>query len=192
MYDLLIHKLKSIVPFEDAEIVDLLSVFKLKKYKKGTYFIEEGIESNYCGFINKGIMRLYYVNDDKEYTTKFFGKGDWFGEYESFINRAESKYYIEAVEDTEVLRISYEDTNRLYEKHKVFERFGRILAERLYISLVNDNARKNLYSAAENYQRLIKEQPDLFKQVPLKYIASYLGVAPGSLSRIRKRINEKK
>lgn len=171
---------------EEGELV--LSLFKEKAYKKGDFFLAEGQICKYAGFIKKGLVR-YYINYDGEEKTYEFGQEDNFVcNYESFLPQTPSTKIIQALEDCEILQISYDNLQLLYQSVNSWERFGRLVIEQVFVHLLN--ALGSLYTDTpeQRYTKLIKEHPDLLQRVSQYHIASYVGVKPQSLSRIRKRI----
>ena len=118
-------------------------------------------------------------------------EGQWLTDYTSFLNQGTSTMYIEALHDTELCLIRYDRIQKMYERGKGFERFGRILAEQLYKDAFDRGKTFALETPEMRYLKLLKEQPHLLELVTLKQIASYLGIEPESLSRIRRRTSKK-
>lgn len=160
-------------------------------YKKREVFIHEGKVCSQIGFVTKGAFRLYKVIDGVEVTTYFSFENNWISAYTSFLQQAPSYITIEAIEESEVLILSYDDLQYLYQQHLVFERFGRLIAEYLVICLDERLHSLLLKTPEERYIKTLRDNSLYFERVPQHYIASYLGIAPESLSRIRKRIMHK-
>lgn len=189
MFENLIKNFKSYVHFNEEELVFFLSLFEFRVIKKDKKLLQVGQVCNYVSYINNGLMRYSHVIDNTEHTVAFFPENMWVSDYGSFLVRKPSDIAIEALEDTELFLLSYDAVQRAYEKNKVFERFGRIMAERLFLNLVDGASDMRQKSPETRYMELIENHPQIINSVPLKYIASYLGITPESFSRIRKRIS---
>lgn len=171
---------------DEREIIQ--DLFKLKTYKSGAYFLREGEVCRQVGFITKGIVR-YFINDDGEEKTYGFSKEDEFTcNYESFVPQTPSNQIIQALEDCEIWVISYDDLQRFYSGIKEGERFGRLVIEQVFVQTLKDRNSFYTDSPQVRYEKFIKEHPDLQQRLSQYYIASFVGVKPQSLSRIRKRI----
>ena len=177
------------VDFTDEEIMNLVSILDSKVLKISHFLLREGEICKHVAFLNKGLIRLYYVKDGKEHNSGFFQSGTWVSEYASFLHKSPSLFYIEALDDTELFLLSYENIQKLYKDGKAFERLGRLIAENLFHAYFKRNMSLLLDSPEERYVAFLKENSALVELIPLKHIASYVGVEPESLSRIRKRIN---
>lgn len=157
--------------------------------KKEVFLKLNEIESQ-ISFIESGVVRLFIPKEDpeKEITFGFTFKNQFISAYDSFITRTPSLYQLQALTDTKVLSITYDDLQEVYKTTAIGNLIGRLTAERLF--LVKSKREQNLLNltAEERYLKLFKERPELLKVIPLKYISSYIGVTPQGLSRIRKRI----
>jgi CRP-like cAMP-binding protein len=159
-----------------------------EEYLKKTQILEIGKVENYLSFLEKGIVRYYVPGEENDLTFAFGFDGEFTSAYDSFITQQPSKYTIEALSDIVLWRISYADLQYIYAKTKIGNTIGRLASEALFlekskreISLLNDSAEKR-------YRNLFTEQPQLILKIPQKYLASYIGITPQALSRIRKRI----
>jgi CRP-like cAMP-binding protein len=179
--------IQGIVEFEEEELMFFLSLFTYKKLKKNSFFLREGEICNQVAFINKGLIRSFFLIDGREHVESFSLEGDWMTDYASFLVRQRSSFYIQTMEETELFLLSYDSIQKMYSRGKSFERFGRIMAEQLFTISANRSASLLLESPEQRYLKLLKEQPHLLTLIPLKQIASYLGIEAPSLSRIRKR-----
>lgn len=173
-----------------AELDLFISVAQpqLKTYKRKEVILAEGEVCRYLYFINKGCFRYFYNKDGEENTGQFFFENGWYSDLDSFLTGEPSEQTIQALEPTELLLIAKENLYRLYDQAPIFERFGRLILERSFIGVRNKNKNLTNLSPGENYLLLIRERPKVLERVALQYIASYLGIKPESLSRIRKRI----
>ncbi len=187
MFENLIKNLNSYLDFTDEELTFFLSLFEYKKVKRYNHIIKAGEICHYVAYVNKGLFRYYFTAGNKEHTTRIFMEDSWTGDYVSFLCRRESVVNIEALEDSELFMLNYESIQRAYDKAKTFERFGRLMAEWLFIDIVSRNTNFLRKTPEERYLDMLEQTPQVFNRVSLKYIASIIGIEPESLSRIRKR-----
>jgi CRP/FNR family transcriptional regulator, anaerobic regulatory protein len=159
--------------------------------KKGEFLLREGEVCDQVSFINKGSFRVSASIKDKEVSHFFFFENEYATDYESFLTRTPTRENIQAMEDSEVMNLNYKNMQVLYEKIPAWQKYGRLIGE--YAFLMSSQRVKELfyYSPEELYLKLMKERPKIIERVPQQYIASYLGIQPESLSRIRKRLMEK-
>lgn len=184
----LIEVIAQAIPLNAEEIDIIQRLFKLKTYKKGTFFLAEGETCKYVGFIKKGILR-YYINDDgEEKTYGFSQEAEFICNYESFVPQKPSRQIIQALEDSELLVISYRDLQQFYDKIHAGDRFGRLVIEQVFIQTLKDLNSFYTDTAPLRYENFIRQHPELQQRLSQYYIASYVGVKPQSLSRIRKRL----
>jgi CRP-like cAMP-binding protein len=186
MWALLFKNFSRYVSLTDEEKEIIQSLFHHRKYRKRQYILQEGDVSRYDNFIIKGLTRTYEVDDKGQEHVLQFGVEDWWvGDMYSFLTDTPSTCHIDCLEDTELLRISKPDEDILYQKVPKLERFFRILIQNAYIASMNRISSSLQNSAAERYQEFLKKYPRIGERVPNHQIASYLGLAPQSLSRIR-------
>ncbi|MGY8933097.1 MAG: Crp/Fnr family transcriptional regulator [Flavobacteriales bacterium] len=181
----------NITEINDEDWEFFSSKLQKKSYPKKTIIAEIGEVENHISFIEKGIVRLLIPKEEEEeeeITYGFSFENEFISAYDSFLTQTPSQYQLETLVETSLLSIAYSDLQKVYEHTKIGNLIGRLVAERLFIiksnralSLLNDSAEKR-------YFNLFTERPNLIKEIPLKYIASYIGVTPQSLSRIRKQI----
>ena len=157
--------------------------------KKALFLKAKEIE-NHISFIESGVVRLFIPkeNPEKEITFGFSFKNQFVSAYDSFLTQTPSSYQLQALTETTILSITYEDLQLVYKHTHIGNLIGRLTAERLF--LIKSKREQNLLnlSAEERYLKLFKERPELLKEIPLKYISSYIGVTAQALSRIRKRL----
>ncbi len=173
----------------DEEWELFVSKLEHKAFNKGAMILREGDVENYLSFIARGSAR-HYVYDAKcdEISVGFCSSGSFCSSYSSFIMQSPSSVNVEALEDIELLRMSYEDLQYLYSCSHTGERLGRINAE-LYLARKEEREIMLLtMSAQERYIHLLENNPKLLELVKLEHIATYLGITPQSLSRIRKAV----
>lgn len=179
--------IKSTISISDEDLELMLSYFKPLNLEKEGYFLKIGKKCNQVAFVNSGILRIYYLNDKGEETTCYFTQPDDFvTSFSSLTTNKPSTENIQAILPTELLVIDKEDLEMLYKKIPATQEFGRKAAENLAIIMENRISMFLNNSAQERYQFLMKNNPILLQTVPLQYLATYLGITPQHLSRLRK------
>lgn len=174
-----------------TEWMTLVQYGSIRSLKKGENFITANQVNTKIAFILKGAFRFFYEKNDNEITCLLGFENNLIGSFESNILKQPCTQTIQAIEDSELFIIDYKDLEKLYDKSPKFERVGRIILE-YYLAYLQQRVTSYLLDTPEQrYVRLINETPDILNRVPLQYIASYIGVTPVSLSRIRKRILKK-
>jgi CRP-like cAMP-binding protein len=177
--------LKHIQPSESA-LNDFFALLKEKKFKRKDIFIQEGEVNSETAFVVKGCLRSYSIDRNGfEHIVQFAPAGWWIADIQSVISHLPGKLFIDALEDSEVLLLKRADQERLFERHPVFERFFRIITEN---SIAAHHGRLMDYmglSAQERYEGFCKRYPSLMQSLPQKQIASYIGVTPEFLSKIK-------
>ena len=158
------------------------------KLKKNTTLLKAGKIENYLSFISKGIIRLYIPREESDLTFGFLFDNEFVTAYDSLLTQSPSEYQIETLTETILWKISNKDLQEVYERTDSGNIIGRKMAENMF--LIKSKRELSLLSktAEERYLDLFSDRPKLLQQIPLKYIASYIGVTPQALSRIRKRI----
>ncbi|HLP20005.1 MAG TPA: Crp/Fnr family transcriptional regulator [Chitinophagales bacterium] len=186
----LIHTLHHFVKLSQPELDMLATVMQPVQIAKGDYFLRQGKVCNQLGFLVSGVMRVYHLANDKEYTSYFnFGNRNPFvSSYSSFLSRTPSQENIHALEDCELVQITYDDLQKLYDQSLEFQKLGRLIAEYNYTLAVERIYSLQHCTAQQRYVQLLQLYPNLVNAVPHHYIASYLGITPESLSRIRKEL----
>jgi CRP-like cAMP-binding protein len=189
MANKLIYYLKKWADIKEEEETVILSAFEPISIKKKKDLLEPGEVCTYTYFIVKGCLRSYYVDaKGNEHIYQIRLDNSWISDLESFFSQRPSKYYIETLEDSELLCISFDRLERLYIEVPALERYFRILFQKAYINALERLNATMWESAVDRYNAMLKEHSDIFQRVPLIYIASYLGITPESLSRIRRNI----
>jgi CRP-like cAMP-binding protein len=179
-----------VLPESDLQI--FLDSLIPKLIPKGAYLMEAGQVCDYVAFINKGHFRSFCIVNGEEATYNFFFDGNFMTDYSSFVSRQPSIESHQALEDAEVLTLSHEKMQMIYNQVPSWEKFGRLIAEFIIIGIAQRNRAMLFMSPEEHYLNLMKTRPKVIANIPLHYIASYLGIQPESLSRIRKRLAESK
>ena len=159
-----------------------------RQIKNKDIILREGQVCKELGFINNGAFRMYYLSDGKEINTHFSFENEFVVNYDSFLQEAPSRYFIQALEDAEIVTFNLPTLQSAYNQSQNWERFGRIMAEYSY-KLTTKRVEGFMFMDAEQrYLQMMKETPHFLERVPLYHLASYLGVERESLSRLRKKI----
>jgi CRP/FNR family transcriptional regulator, anaerobic regulatory protein len=171
----------------DPEWADFENCLTKENITSKKQILKQGESCNFIAFIQEGSFRFYIDNEGEEKITAFFFKGDFVTNYRSFLTGKPSYHYIEAMQDAIIYKINLQKLQSLYDKHKNFERLGRLIAENLYLTVADRLDSFMFLSPAERYDDLVKRNSRLLQEIPQYMIASYLGVKPETLSRIRSR-----
>lgn len=191
MQDILFDFISKYISLTDEEKNALVSLDIFRSEKKGTILLKEGQRSKESYFVLKGCIRTYYVVDGEEKTTAFYTEMEaltppW------VVSKTPSEYYISCTEDS-ILTVSNSDMEvEINSKFPKFEIMCRVLSEELLARQRIDFDEFKTSSPEQRYQNLLHKRPDLIQRVPQHQLASYLGIKPQSLSRLRARILEKK
>lgn len=169
----------------EQEALRITTHFSQRKIAKGDFFVQEGKVCRYMGFAEKGLFRYYYLRDGNEITTYVSGAGSFLLSLASFFRQQPSVENIRAFADASVWQISFAAVQQLKKEEPAFLHFYVNALENLTVSM--DETRSNLIilTAEERYALLVKNEPELLKEMPLQYLASVLGVTPRHLGRIR-------
>ncbi len=176
------------IPLTEEEWNLLGPKFRIKHIRKGEKFQEAGDICNDVTYCNYGLLKAFHIKDGKEYIESFFSQDEYMSDYCSFLLRQPSMIYIEALEDCELVLLDYDTIQQLYNKVSNLQKFGRLMAEFLFTQISLRNNSLLFETPEERYVKFSKNRPDLLQRVPQYMIASYLGVTPEALSRIRKRM----
>jgi CRP-like cAMP-binding protein len=188
MYDNLKIYCKQTVPVSDTELELIDKYFEEKTLNKKEFLLQDNRVCNFIGFVAVGCIRHFHVKDGIEKTCDISFENAWVTDFQSFTSETMGKMNLQAMETTTVYLINKQNLLKLYQDCPTYERFGRLMAEQVAQRATEIAMSLSADKPEERFQNLVKKQPDLFQRVPQKYIASFLGVSPESLSRIRKRI----
>lgn len=189
--DDIINSLKQLTGFTDSELKIVLKYFETKSIKKKTTLLHAGKIANEVYFLSRGCIRLFCLKDGKEITTYFFTENMFAGTYDSFISRRPCLYSIETLEDCFLHSLSYEALQELYLVFPKMNEFVRKSIEERFVILHDLFTSYILNSPEERYISLLNDRPGLLNRIPQHQIASFLGITPVSLSRIRNRLTKK-
>lgn len=167
-------------------------VLKVRTYKKGELIVKEGQVCNNVSFINSGLVKMYFMVNGKEKIIGFCNELNYICDYQSFLTRKPANSYVQALENTEVVETSFDDLQMIYEKVPEANKLGRKIAEGLFLEMCEANHAEANETIIQRYRKVINEHPWLMQRVPQYMIASYLGITPEALSRIKSRVHNKK
>jgi CRP-like cAMP-binding protein len=193
MFDLLLQSIKERISISKEEFDFCKTLFIPKKLRKRQYLLQEGDVCRYTAFVEKGMLRTFTVDEKgNEPILQFSMEGWWIADLYSFLTDEPSQYNIEALEECELLLITKENWNILLEKVPAFERYFRILIQNNLIATQRRLMSSLSETAEEKYTKLINNFPGCIQRVPQHMIASFLGITPETLSRIRSQMAARK
>lgn len=179
--------IRSKTTIEESVLEVILSKFKIKKIKKGDLILKRGQIAYQYFFINSGALRFFYGEEDQQLTAWVVFQNEFFAEISSLNPQKPTRFNIEAIENSELFYIDKPEMEKLYKQFPAWQEFGRITWEAMAVRMINQIISFQTLSAEERYLEFMKN-PELLQRVPVKQIASYLGITPNALSRIRKNI----
>ena len=188
MHDALIKNLQRYVTVSPDEASTIRALFTYRKYRKRQFIIQEGDVVRHESYVVRGLARIYEVDlKGKEHILQFGPEDWWVGDLYSFLTETASRYAIDCLEDTELLQISRPDLEQLYVRVPSMERCFRIMIQNAFIAATQRVSANLARTAGQRYEDFLARYPEIEKRVPDHQIASYLGITPQSLSRIRAR-----
>lgn len=181
--------LNRVVEVDEHDFKMGISYFRTLTLRKGEHFVTTGEVCKHLAFVQSGMLRTYFVNDNGEEITYCFCTENHFEtSFKSFILQTPSLLSIQVLEDAELLVISFEDLQHLYRESQTWERIGRLFSENEYLKMEEHASNVKNDSASAKYLRLMHDHPQIIQKAPLTYIASYLGITPRHLSRLRREL----
>jgi len=175
------------IQIDDLQLQTILNEFQLKKLSKGRHILKQGQVAGEYIFLESGCLRIYYFRNDKEVTGWVTTQHYFFTDLASLTRQVPSLFNIQAFEESIVYGITKQNMEALYATIPAWQEFGRKVWEAAFINTLDTLVSHQVESAEERYQRLLDEEPDLLQAIPLKHLATYIGITPNSLSRIRKQ-----
>ncbi len=190
--DAIINVVKGIAPMSEPDIELLVSILQSKTVKKHEYLLKEGEVCRNVYFLVNGFFRMFYIDfEGNEINYRFTDENNFLVDFQSFLTQKPSHFYWQAMQDAELFVLPYQEVQNTYVASAVWNSFGRLIAEHVYLQL-NERVEMLLFmNPEERYQHLLNTRPELFAQVSQFHLSSYLGVKPESLSRLRKRLLKK-
>ncbi|WP_422348305.1 Crp/Fnr family transcriptional regulator [Flagellimonas sp.] len=176
------------MPIEKAR--ELAAIARPFSLQQGGYFIREGEIPKKLAFVRSGLFRFVYINErGQEFTKGIMQEQSFISSYSAMVSQSPSHFYIEALEDSKIFEITYENWLKLYHDDVFWVKFALKLVEKGFIKKEKRERSLLLFDAETRYHNFLEEHPGLEKRIPQHIIASYLGIQPESLSRIRKKIH---
>ncbi|WP_118975307.1 Crp/Fnr family transcriptional regulator [Taibaiella koreensis] len=188
--EILTQYLQRFAALSDKDIAESLSFWKPRKIAKGDFFNMQSMVCTDLGLVVKGIFRIFYSDPatQEEKNLFFFSENQFVVSFRSFISQNPCWYYIEALEDSEIIQIAHRDLNSLYERNPNWGKFGRVLAETFFAYAQSRAEAFLFFSHEKRFLKLMEEHPNIIERIPAYHISSFLGITNPSLSRIRKRL----
>ncbi len=181
--------IKEKINISEQDFNNFLSLTKNSQVKKHDFFIHEGDVTKYIAFVKSGVLYSYTVDKKGDkHVVQIAVKNHWISDLFSFFSQEVSVFNIQAIEDSEITILSKDNFEKACNTIPAFEKFFRILIQNAYVDSLRRVSRIYGNSAEERYLKLVKTNPQIIQSVPQHYIASYLGIKPQSLSRIRKKL----
>jgi CRP-like cAMP-binding protein len=171
---------------QDWQIVS--SKLTLERFPKKALLLKKGQIERHVSFIEHGVVRYYIPGETKEVTFEITFENAFAGAYDSFLTRLPSSYNVETITPATLWQLTHDDIQTIYRETKMGNLFGRLAAESLFLEKSKRELSLLTNTPEQRYLNLFTEHPELIRKIPLKYIASYIGITPQALSRIRKRI----
>lgn len=188
MYDLILKNIAQYITLSNEERDYFISVLLPKKLRKRQYLVQAGDACRYECFINKGCLRQYYVDEaGQEHIVMFAEEGWWISDMYGLVTGKAALTNVDALEDAELLLIERSNFENLMLQYPVFERFFRIKLQRAFIAHQRRLIENMSLPANQRYSNFAEQYPSFEQRLPLKQIASFLGITPESLSRIRRQ-----
>ncbi len=191
MHNKLLKYFSRIMPLSDEEADAIAATMTILHYKKGTVLLKEGQVSTEAYFVLEGCVRQYYLVDGEERTNNFFTEEQWVLSINSFTQRTPATHFLACCIDSALVVGNREKEEDLYRRFPRLETVSRKVMEKVFAEQQEIMASYTTDTPEQRYLKLLQSRPDLFQKIPQYQIASYIGVKPESLSRIRKRITQK-
>ncbi|HEV7381142.1 MAG TPA: Crp/Fnr family transcriptional regulator [Dyadobacter sp.] len=189
MIDVLFSHIEEKVSLTDQDKQKIATYFVSKKLRKRQYLLQEGDVCKHLAFIAKGLLRTYNVDEKGDEHMSVFGwEGWWLSDFSSFLTGQPAMFNIDAIEESELFLISQPDYEALTLAVPVMDRYFRILYQKSIVTKERRLMSSITHTAEEKYVKLAESNPKMIQRVPQNLIASYLGIAPETLSRIKKNL----
>lgn len=181
--------LENYMPLQKSDWQQLEKVLERKELPARKFLLKEGETEDFVYFLESGIVRFFYDRDGDDKTFSFIFENDIVCAYDSFLTREPSQYFCETLAPSVLYGISYDNLQKLYREVPSANFFGRVLSEKIFLIKAAREQSLMKETAEEYYRKILREKKHLLKYIPLRHIASFIGITPQALSRIRKRIS---
>lgn len=189
MFEIIRKNIAKYIQLKDEEFNYFTSLLEIKRLRKKQFLLEEGEVCNFECFVNSGCLRQYYLDDNAhEHILQFAVTDWWIGDQYSFLTGLPSQYFIDALENSQVVLLKRSSLEKLYADVPKFERFFRMAFQNSYVALQRRILASISQTAEERYLQFSQNYPEIEQKVPQHQVASYLGITPESLSRLRKQL----
>jgi CRP-like cAMP-binding protein len=190
MHERLVENIRKKVPLTDEEFEKIKPFFIPKKIRKRQFVLNAGDVCLYTSFVEKGLLLVYSVDDKgHEHAVQFAPEDWWTSDMCSFLSGDPAIYNIEALEDSELLQLTKKNMDDMLEQHPKMERYFRLLMQNSLIVMQRRIVGALSLSAEEKYKRMMELYPHILQRAPQQHIASFLGITPETLSRVRKQVS---
>lgn len=187
--DLILKNISRHIQLDKNETSFFVSLVQAKKLKRKEFLLKQGDICKTENFIVKGCLRAYTIDENGFEHIVMFGVEDWWvGDLYSFLTQSPANYFIDAIEDTEILQISKSNLDKLYERVPKFERFFRLILQNAFIAQQMRINQSLALTAEQRYLEFVKKYPHLEQRLSQKLVSAYLGITPVFLSMLRKKL----
>ncbi|GAB5399229.1 MAG: hypothetical protein Aureis2KO_08140 [Aureisphaera sp.] len=188
IYKGILDNIARFVQLSDDEIEEFTSILKPTRVKKRQFIVQPGFVSEYRNYIVEGVVRVFYLDDSGKEHTIIIAIEDWFfTDFYSYIHRTPAEYYAEALEDSLILQMKYDDVEELCSRIHSLCQYFRLFTERSMSFSYKRTISNISKTSEERYWEFVDKYPQIANRVPQYVLASYLGISPESISRIRSR-----
>jgi CRP/FNR family transcriptional regulator, anaerobic regulatory protein len=189
--DLLLESIEKHISLSERDKGLMLSLFRERRVKKGQFIVHEGAVSRCTNFVIEGSVRTYFVDlNGQEHIVQFAIEGWWISDLNSFIMQVPATFNVQAIEDSVVLELPFENLEILYERVPKMERYFRVLTQRAFVAFQQRVVQNISMTAEERYLAFQQKYPKIELRIPQKLVASYLGISAEFLSKTKKRLME--
>lgn len=191
-FDLILENIARHINLDKTETDFFVSLLQDKKLKRKDFLLKQGNICRTENFIIKGCLRTYTIDEQGFEHILMFGIENWWvGDLYSFLTQTPASFFIDALEDTEILQISKSNLDKLYEHVPKFERFFRLILQNAFIAQQNRINQNLSFTAEQRYLEFIKKYPHLEQRVSQKQVSAFLGITPVFLSMLRRKLSKK-
>lgn len=190
---LLIESLEKHIPLSENDKKLIVTCFRERKVKKGQFLVHEGAVCRCTNFVTKGSVRTYFIDmNGQEHIVQFAIEGWWISDLQSFIMQVPATFNVQAIEDSVILELPFENLDMLYEKIPKMERYFRVITQGGFVAFQQRVVQNISMTAEDRYLAFQQKYPKIELRIPQKLVASYLGISAEFLSKIKKRLKDNK